>query len=297
MKKGTKIALIVAVACLVVGLPLFAVPVARLTAQPLSPVTDLRQEGERLDPSATTDGQTEEAPNNSGLTAHVWQPERSFTGIRVEVVNPHVTVLPAEDGITRVEYTQDSRYPITLQQEGDTLRVTQKDYWTMGLLDLLTRPQIRIYLAEQTYNALSVDVTSGSVEVAAGLTFGTISLETTSGSITCHADARGELELDSTSGSVAVENITAASLSAETTSGSITITATTVERELELDSTSGMTTFAPGCTVCMGGQSVATKSSACRSRRLIPRNWSTPWVGFSTGTPARISMASTAAAR
>ena len=35
---------------------------------------------------------------------------------------------------------------------------------------------------------------------------------------------------------------------------------------------SGTLTFAPGATVCMGAQSIATKSSACRSRRVIPRH-------------------------
>lgn len=266
MKPWIKAILIAAVVCVVAGGLISAGALWDLKRSAYGD-SGSAQSGGAPNTGITDLGSTELGTDGLGITSHTYTPEQTFTRLQINVVSSHVTLLPAGDGPCRVEYTQYASHPVTVAVEGDTLRITQKWGWSFDML-ALQRTDVVVYLDQAQYEAASVVATSGSLELQAGLTFGTLRGETTSGRITCNASAQRELELDSTSGRITAENLTAGSFSAETTSGAIELSALTIDRELELDSGSGRIT---ADAITCGSAELETTSGGIELTDLVSR--------------------------
>lgn len=261
MKAWKKNVLILGIVCLLVGLLVCFAAIHRLWNRSDDPLTALRNQISGL--PQNHDGQE----TGDGPVSHVYIPEGSFSDLHIDVVDARIILLPAGDGHSRVEYTENPDRPLSLSQEGNTLQIFQKSTWRFSLFPLPST-QIRVYLEDRQYAAAIVETTSGAVEFSAGLTFGTVQVKTTSGSITCHAQVMGALELGSTSGKITAENLQTSSLSVKSTSGSIIVCAATVDTDLKLDSTSGKLSVSD---VTCGEASLETTSGRLEMTNLLCR--------------------------
>lgn len=232
MKTWKKIVLALGIVCLLTGLLVCVVAVARLDGRSDNPLDTLLSQISVLPHNA--DGQQ----TGDGSVSHIYIPECDFSRLHMDLVDARIILLPAKDGRPRVEYTENPDHPISLSLEEGTLQILQESTWYFSFLPL-PRSQIRVYLENRQYDAAILETTSGDIELSAGLAFGTVRAKSTSGSITCHAQVMGALELGSTSGKLSVSDVTCGEASLETTSGRLEMTNLLCRGELEAETTSG----------------------------------------------------------
>lgn len=197
----------------------------------------------------------------------------SFTGISVDCNSSSLRLLPAEDDSCRIVFTDTEEALHTAAVEDGILRISREENrkWFdflryIGMLS--SSPEIRLYLPEAVYERLTIKTTSGDVELAAGLQFTDAELKCTSGNLICMADVQGSLLAEATSGDIRIGVVSADtvrlkatsgdiqfdgdetcdSLRAETTSGDIRISGLLDSGSLGIETTSGDITVAEaGC--------------------------------------------------
>jgi DUF4097 and DUF4098 domain-containing protein YvlB len=235
MRKATKIALMVAGACVVAGALVAGGALAALGF-------DFR------------------ALSTTELQERTYEVQESFQSIDISVPESDVRLLPAADGQCRVVCAEGEQVTDTVNVENGALTITRQDarkwYQHIGI-SWVDAPAVTVYLPEAEYQSLTVRTVSGEIEVPADFTFATAKVESTSGDLTLRAKVTdgvtaksvsgditldgvsGEVQITTTSGDVEVGRSAAQTLTVQTTSGEIDLEDVSVERGACITSVSG----------------------------------------------------------
>ncbi len=102
-------------------------------------------------------------------------------------------------------------------------------------------PKITVYLQEGQYGELSVDSSTGDIELPATLSFDKINIDLSTGGVECRASAAENIKIKTSTGDVKVEDISAASLELITTTGKITASGIACTAQVNVNVTTGKT--------------------------------------------------------
>lgn len=218
MKKGKKVALIIALVCVVLGA---AISICALAAVG----HDLSQ------------------LNTVKYTAYTHEISEDFSGLRIVSAACDVRLLPAQDGQCKVVCAQTDQVTYAVGVENGILTIRHSDerswYDTISInFNTSDEMAILVYLPQTAYDSLYVNCTSGDISIPNCFTFADAQLHSTSGEITCTACVDGTLLLESVSGNLEISGCTASALKASTTSGEIDISRVNAA-SLSVSSTSG----------------------------------------------------------
>ncbi len=238
MSKGTVIALVIAGVMVTAGLALGAVVMA----------TGLSGAEARYTKKVTT------VDSPAALT--------------VSTADEDVHILPAEDGVCRVETWESDKLTFAVETDGVTLSVREIDERTwldrVGIdFDWLRGKQrgVTVYVPA-TLDTLTVETYSGSVKAENQTVRGAASVKTTSASIRIdtlqaasltakatsgsirlsHLQTAGKVEANAVSGSMTIEDVQAESIAVSVTSGSIRLLDAKADGAIEVKGMSGSIT-------------------------------------------------------
>lgn len=216
MKKSTKIALIVAGACIAFGAMLFFFGLLFV----------------RFDLSYV---------NSQRFLESTFEVDKEFDSISVKDMECDVRIVASTDGECRVECINSDRIFTTVEVEDGVLTVERKDerrwYECIGIW-WNYEPTLYIYLPQSEYTSLYVHTVSGDIDVPSDFTFADVSVYSTSGGISVVCHTLEGLTVESTSGDVAVRNAEGGSFKVKTTSGDMEISDVTAS-EFFVNTTSG----------------------------------------------------------
>lgn len=218
MKPSKKIALIVAVGCILLGVLLVAV------SRPQGGFPQLEMSTMTFETKTHTISE-------------------SFQHINIQETEADVRILPAQDGQCKVVCYDSEKLVHTVSVADNTLTVKRTDsrQWheRIGIFwDDWDDVTVTLYLPEQAYASLVLQTVSGDVSVPAGFTFAEAKLLTTSGDVTFAGTVSEQLLVKSTSGEIKVGNLAGSTVQIITTSGDIDLSNLTADA-LTLKSTSG----------------------------------------------------------
>ncbi len=147
------------------------------------------------------------------------------TQINISTLNSRVELRPIEGNKWKVECMDKEDLYHTVELVDGVLTVKQIDnrqwYDHIGILNGFQNLSVIVYLPEQIYESLSIHSTSGSIKVQEGFIFSNASLRNVSGSITCSSRVAGALNVKNTSGSITVGASVGGDLIVKNISGSI----------------------------------------------------------------------------
>ena len=198
-----KIALIIALVCLIVGALLVGLGWVLLQKYPIQ-------------------------KNVVKDSVHPYGMDKLPKQINISTLDSRVELHPIEGDEWRVECKETENNPhtvelvdgvLTVKQEGDI----RKWYEYIGIFNAFQNPSVIVYLPAQIYESLSIHSASGSIKVQEGFVFSNASLQNTRGSITCSSRITGALNVKNASGSITVNGSVGGDLNARNTSGSIHI--------------------------------------------------------------------------
>lgn len=221
MKKGKKIALMVAGCMILVGLILAAVG-----------FTAVRFDVSRL--------------NTISYETKTFEIGEAFHHISIDGAGSDVRLYPSEEDTCKVVCTAEDDVSFAVEVKDDTLHIVRHNSG-MRILHFgvfLEETGIRIYLPEEAYESLVIHTSSGNVTVPEALQFASAEIRSTSGEIKMLASIEGSLGVQTTSGDIHIGNTEPDRLDVQSTSGDITIEKVKANGEFQVKSTSGEVTLA-----------------------------------------------------
>lgn len=223
MNKVTKVLLITAGSCIVVGLLLGTVAYGAAKKNGFEAFKTTREK-------VTTD-----------ITD-------SFSNIEVLEVSDDIVIRPSEDGNVKIITWESEDQYHDIKVDDDTLKIEFKEKAGLHFGDFefdtnsSNDPEYGmtiIYLPEGEYEDISITATSSEIAVPENYTFNDVTVTSVSGNISCSAVATGLVKMNSTSGEISDLNIDGISANIDTVSGNIGMTSCDVTGSIEINTTSG----------------------------------------------------------
>lgn len=144
-----------------------------------------------------------------GDTLRIYTAKGNICGVVADCGPADFQILPSENNICRVEYTENETVRYAVTTENNVLHICRADSRTMFSFFKFYRAQrsepVRVYLPQGAYKLLEVKATSGDIAVPSGYIFDTVSLHSASGDIACCAEF-GSLSAETASGDIALKN-------------------------------------------------------------------------------------------
>ncbi len=208
--------------------------------------------------------------NNFDLNTIKWETntyvvEEEFKNISIKGEEAEISLAPSEDDSCKVVCTESERVYNVIEVRDETLaieRVNERK-WNRYIGVFAGEIKLTVYLPKAEYEKLTINNSSGGVEIPEEFTFleaevvnssghisfaadvgGSLSLENTSGGMEIESVlVSGDMEAKSTSGSIEISDIECENLTAENTSGGMDMASVLASGNMEVKGTSGSINF------------------------------------------------------
>ena len=200
MKKTTKAWLIAAASLVIIGCILFAV-VMSVTGRDRSKLSTARYE------------------------TNTYKISEPFSALSLTTDTADIVFAPSDDGKCRVECYEEEHAKHSVSVENNTLTVSINDQrsWDEYIGFTFDSPKITVYLPDTEYGALSIQESTGNVEIPEEFTFESIDISASTGSVDLGASAQDAVRIGTSTGDIQVENISAGSLELSVSTGEVTV--------------------------------------------------------------------------
>lgn len=149
--------------------------------------------------------------------------EEAFESISLQTETATVRFVPVADSSCRVEcFDRMDAMPYVAVQDGTlTIDRVRNRVWQNYLGFSFQSPKITVYLPEGVYKTLTVDMTTGDIEIPACYSFKTLCVTGTTCDVLSHASVSQSMELQVTTGSLQVYSCSADTVSLRATTGAV----------------------------------------------------------------------------
>ena len=216
MKKRTKIWMIVAASLMGAGIILFGVILAMLG----------------WDFSKLS---TDRFETNTYVISEAYQ------DLVIDSLTADVTILPSEDGTTKIVCYEEHRSKHAVFVENGSLTIDLQDErkWYEYIGIHVTFPRLTVYLPAGEYGKLSVKLSTGDTSISKDLCFASISLSASTGDYFSSASVAGAVQVKLTTGDIRIEGCKVGSLDLDVTTGDITVSDVTCAGKILEDLSTG----------------------------------------------------------
>lgn len=170
--------------------------------------------------------------------------EDTFSHIAIEASIAKIEIVPATDGVCRMDCEEKDKLYFTVSVSGDTLCIDlvndAKWYDFIGVN--AGNVSATVYLPESAYASLSIQNSTGSASVASGFTFGSATVKSTTGSLRFSGNVTGDLNAKLSTGTLTLTDAAVGgNLTMEGSTGSIEISNVSVGGTLNVETDTGST--------------------------------------------------------
>ncbi len=167
--------------------------------------------------------------------------EETFSNISIQGEDATVSLVPSTDGTCKVVCTENEAIYDKVAVVDNTLTIERVDerQWYHNVGMHFEEAEITVYLPESEYEKLVIDNDSGRVDVLSDFTFAEANVHNTSGRTNFMADVEGTLKVENTSGGMYVGENCVGDLSIKGTSGTIEVMSVVATGTVEVDGSSG----------------------------------------------------------
>ena len=169
--------------------------------------------------------------------------EDKFMRVTVEAEEYDVRLHVSEDDQCKVECAETESVSCSVEVDNDTLSVrisnNRKWYEYIGFGFNWAKTKLDIYLPQEKYASLFIRSRSGNISVPEGLTFAESDVYSASGEIGFFAVVENDLCVRTESGDISVSGINPQNLTVQAVSGDVAIHAVNLEADLSVKTVSG----------------------------------------------------------
>ena len=214
MRKGTKISLIIAAVLIGAGLMMMAVSLGTAGIKGL---------------------------DTSPMVTNTYEIRDPFTDLDIGVSTAKVILLPSGDGSCKVVCHEEEKLYHSVAVRDGVLCIQKMDerewYDHIGIHTGDVR--VTVYLPPAEYGGLTVNGSTGLVDIPEDLYFDSIDVTVTTGVVRCYASASEHIKIRTSTGGIRVGGIKASSVEVTVTTGKIDAENVTCDGELRVDVQTG----------------------------------------------------------
>lgn len=163
--------------------------------------------------------------------------EESFQDLRISTETAELFLAPSDDGTCKVVCHEPDTEVYTAAVENGTLTVRAeragKWYDHIGISTEL--PTVTVYLPQKEYGALSVQASTGSIQVPEGFRFQSVDIAADTGDVEWLASVEKQLKIEMDTGDVRVENVTVDTLDLTSDTGEVAVSSVTCAGEARVE--------------------------------------------------------------
>ncbi len=152
-----------------------------------------------------------------------YEMDESFRDISIVSKTANVVLQPSENAKTSVVCYEPQNRKHTVQVKNNALVIevvdTRKWYENIGVV--FDCPQIVINLPKGEYGSLTMDSTTGNVEIAKEFVFENLAIEKSTGKINNYASVKNEMNLKTSTGDIQLGSLSAKMIKLSVTTGKI----------------------------------------------------------------------------
>ena len=156
-----------------------------------------------------------------------------------------MAVLPAEDRVTAVDCYELAKAKHKVTVKNNTLMVeiedTRKWYERIGIH--FKAPTVRVYLPAGVYSDLTIEGSTGDVEIASDFRFTNMRVSLSTGNVTNRASVSENMDIGTSTGDICAEKVTATEMNLAVTTGKIALSSVDCSGTLSVLVSTGKTTF------------------------------------------------------
>ena len=171
--------------------------------------------------------------------------EDDFENISITADTSDIVFLPSENNKTKVVITEREDFTPSASVKDSTLTIRSKGdlkwYQHISMFDF-NQKKITVYLPLSTYNSLTINNSTGDVDISGSFSFKSINIELSTGNVKCSAQAE-TVTVKSSTGDISVSNIHTDSLSLTASTGCITVSDVTVNQSIKTSVSTGKVTL------------------------------------------------------
>ncbi|MCQ2531361.1 MAG: DUF4097 domain-containing protein [Saccharofermentans sp.] len=164
----------------------------------------------------------------------------SFSSINIDATMENVKILKSEDDETHVKFRHADNFTTTIEVKNDTLVISEKSGFNLiNFADISDDDvYLEIYLSEDNFDELDIDVASADIYAVDGIDFDVIDIDTASGDVHLKDMNAGSIKIDTASGDIGLANVLADSFDFDTASGCVNFDKCDAD-EIDVDTASG----------------------------------------------------------
>lgn len=171
---------------------------------------------------------------------YTYEIDEDFDKVLMDVDTASISFLLSEGEKCKVVCHDDPNYKHRVFVENNTLRIEDdtdngiKFTW-LNFED----EKITVYLPEREYSSLSIDASTGDINIPEGFTFGSIDIDVSTGDVNLSAFATDSISIETNTGDITLNGVSAGAVELKTTTGRITVSNLTCSGDLGIEVDTG----------------------------------------------------------
>ena len=163
----------------------------------------------------------------------------SFEGIEIVSDTADLTFVASDE--CKIEYTTHKKITYSTKVEDGTLKIKMEDNrrWFEKIFSFGDSSKLTVYLPEGEYSSLTVNQATGTINLPAGYSFGSVDIDLSTGDTKLSASVEGALKIHTSTGHITLENVSCGSLSTKVSSGKTNLSNVTVAGDATLNASTG----------------------------------------------------------
>ncbi len=164
-----------------------------------------------------------------------------FTDISLSTDTADIFFLPSEDGKTKVVCHEHPKTKHSVKVNDGTLRIEEVDErkWYDHIGINFSHTKITVYLPEAEYGLLSIEESTGDIDVAKNFKFEAVDIELSTGDVKFLASAKESLSIEASTGDIKLEGVSAGSATLSVSTGDITLKGVKCEEDISVSVSTG----------------------------------------------------------
>lgn len=174
---------------------------------------------------------------------HEYRIDYEFENISIKCKTADINFLPSSDSAARVVCSESDnlRYTVSANAEG-TLEIelvdSRKWYEHISFFSI-GKSEINVYLPAGEYGALSIEGSTGDVDIPEEFAFESVDVSLNTGDVECYASAKGLLKIKASTGAIHLEGVTAGALDLSVSTGRVSVSSVKCEGDVSLKVSTG----------------------------------------------------------
>lgn len=174
---------------------------------------------------------------------HEYRIDYEFENISIKCKTADINFLPSSDSAARVVCSESDnlRYTVSANAEG-TLEIelvdSRKWYEHISFFSI-GKSEINVYLPAGEYGALSIEGSTGDVDIPEEFAFESVDVSLNTGDVECYASAKGLLKIKASTGDIHLEGVTAGALDLSVSTGRVSVSSVKCEGDVSLKVSTG----------------------------------------------------------